>query len=257
MAQCNAALEPTKSGILEWTSDENIRHMHQGEELRQLVERLPDELLATIGLHRQMISWMTQYQQICLLDHAWRSDELIVLLGYPLSGDLHTFLLEAGDRTDYWYGFRVGRDFSWDRNFDRPRDPLVFDPQSVQVGQSHYMRTVIMRHSISATLLDHYEGRQSGTDPILRLEHRKEYNGENIAYDSEVVNVRAEEYITPFEEFCCPPDAKVTIGYRKDGRIDVMVFAKEMPGSPVLYWIFPDPKNHGLDPAYQDFLWWL
>ena len=93
--------------------------------------------------------------------------------------------------------------------------------------------------------------------PILRLEHRNSYGDDPGAYDDDIVQIKSEQCITPLADFCYPPDAKVTIGYRMDGRVDIMVFAKEMPGSPVLHWIFPDPKNDGLPSAYRDFLWWL
>ncbi len=249
--------EPTDAEILEWTSDENMRHMRQSEELRGLIAALPDQVLFANGLHRQMMDWMTQYQQSCFLDYVRRDAVLCMYLNSGLDSEIREFIDGFADTMERYSEFQIMRDHSWDLKFDRPRDPLIFEPQPIGAGKSRRMQTLIKQRRIGATLQDYFDERWLEKEPVLRLKHRNSYGDDIVPYDNEIVQVMAEECVTPLADFCYPPDAKVTIGYRMDGRIDVKVFAKEMPGSPVLHWIFPDPKNHGLDPAYQDFLWWL
>lgn len=253
MAQCNAALEPTESEILERTSDENMRHMHQGEELRRLIGELPDTLIVAAGFHRLMLGSMSQYQQICFLDYLRRDEKLWLFLNSGLESDIREFIEEFGDTQERYYGFQVLRDHSWDKKFDRPKDSWVFEPQMTKTGAIEHFRTIVSRRGVVVTLQDRSDNGQS-PGPYLRLKYQKRGRGEVNGW---AIEEKAVKCITPFEDFCYPPDATVTIGYRLDGCIDFKVFAKEMPRSPVLHWIFPDPKRDDLDPAYRDFLWWL
>lgn len=68
--------------------------------------------------------------------------------------------------------------------------------------------------------------------------------------------VLAVECCTPIEHFCYPSQADYEIERMPDGRIAIRIFAKEMPRSPVLKWIFPNPDEvpEGRNGIYRTFL---
>ncbi len=245
-ASVQSTEELSDAEITEEISNQLMRQMHQSSALRYLIKDLPDALLDAVGLHKQMMQLMSEYQQICFLQHLWLSNDLLPFLKYPLSLGVSEFLWEIRDRDD----FRIFRDYSWDQNFDRPRDPLTFTPERTKQGN---MKTVISRRGWTGVPAECYADYPQEMRSLLRLTNQN--SGESMYPDT--IEIEVEECITPLEDFCFPPDATVTIGYRPDGRIDFKVFAKEMPRSPVLHWVFPDPKRDDLDPAYRDFLWWL
>ena len=63
--------------------------------------------------------------------------------------------------------------------------------------------------------------------------------------------VEALDCRTALEDFSAPPNASYEICRLGDGRIDVQVFAKEMPGSPVLHWVFPK-STHTSEELYVE-----
>ncbi len=241
--------EPTDEEIIEWTSDELARQRDRRSELRRLMVSLPEKLIEAAGFHWSMLDWLTDDQRFHFLDSAWRSEALLPLMG-AMARDVGEFIFQYCSCYS-----RPLRDNPWDEGVDRPRDPWVFEPQVTRIAPITITQRYIERRGIRV-MLDESARNGQCKGSFLRLEYLDRFCQQEKS-DGWSLEVKAEECITPFEDFCYPPDATVTIGFREDGRIDIKVFAKEMPGSPVLHWIFPDPKRDDLDPAYRDFLWWL
>jgi len=74
-----------------------------------------------------------------------------------------------------------------------------------------------------------------------------EYNGYSYP------EVAAIACSTPVEDYCVPPDADYEIVRQDGGLVMIRIFAKQMPGSPVLEWIFPDPRIE-IEALYKDFV---
>lgn len=243
--------ETTDDEIVEWTSDELARQRDRCSELRRLMTSLPGKSIEAAGFHWSMLAWLTDDQRFQFLNSAWRSDELLPLMG-AMARDVGEFII----RYCSCYS-RPPRDNPWDEGVDRPRDPWMFEPAAIKLGNKMVSRTIVERHGIFAELDEKSSNGHLDGCPILRFRYLNQHHQEQES-NGWAIEVNAEVCVTPLEDFSCPTDATITIGYRSDdGRIDVKVWAKEMPGSPVLHWIFPDPKNDELPLAYRDFLWWL
>ena len=249
---CDASsfINPSEGEVLKQLNAAGIQPVHLSNQLQYLMTALPEELLSTAGFHREMVNWMNDDQRFHLLDKAWQSDKL-----WPLMGVIERDVCEFIDQHSLCYPLPI-RDNSWNEGVDRPRDPWVFEPSIINLGNKVVSRTIVERNGVVVSLDERSEN-GSAAAPILRLKHMNQPCQEEGSDGGWAIEVEAEECITPFNDFCCPPNAKVTIGYRMDGRIDIMVFAEEMPGNPVLHWIFSDPKEKDLPDAYRKFLWWL
>ena len=110
---------------------------------------------------------------------------------------------------------------------------------------------MISRNGICITLqsLSHFSPGRYATMHFVR-------KGGDQMGDNPYSEVLAEECITPIENFCAPDDAKFEITRGKGGRIVIKVFTKEMPGYPVLHWVFPNPDTE-YEKIYQEFCYGL
>ena len=92
--------------IIDWTSDQNMLHMQQGEQLGYLLEWLfknTDKLVD--GTTKAQVDGMTRFQQIELLERLWVHPDM---LGHQMLRDIGQFVEEIKPYKD---GFRTADDF--------------------------------------------------------------------------------------------------------------------------------------------------
>jgi hypothetical protein len=100
-----AFMRPTDREILDWTSDENIRHMREREQVEYFVGYVPTELLIEIGIARRSVPSMTTFAQIGILEHIHRLESASQHLPHGMLAELGSFL-QTLDKE----GFRTAED---------------------------------------------------------------------------------------------------------------------------------------------------
>ena len=69
-------MAPTDDDIREMLSDDNMRHMYQGEMIQDLLRFMPDEVLRRVGSNREKVVEGSIYRGIIVLDHVSDTDEI-------------------------------------------------------------------------------------------------------------------------------------------------------------------------------------
>ncbi len=92
--------------IIDWTSDQNMLHMQQAEQLSYLLEWLfKDTDTLVDGTTKVQVDEMTQFKKIELLEQLWEHPEMI---GHAMLRDIGQFVEEI---EPYKNGFRTADDF--------------------------------------------------------------------------------------------------------------------------------------------------
>ncbi|OGI31951.1 MAG: hypothetical protein A3G09_03265 [Candidatus Moranbacteria bacterium RIFCSPLOWO2_12_FULL_48_12] len=73
-------------------------------------------------------------------------------------------------------------------------------------------------------------------------------------YDVCYPEVGASQTHAPVENFCMPPQAEYELERLSSGEIAIRIFAREMPKTPVMEWIFPSPDDVRHEGIYGGFM---
>lgn len=88
----------------------------------------------------------------------------------------------------------------------------------------------------------------SGRYPVMHF-HEDDWHQYGCLYPE----IAAIAYHTKVQEFCFPPDALYRMERSRRGNIIVKIYAKEMPRTPVLVWVFPNPSGKKAKKIYRSF----
>ncbi len=171
----------------------------------------------------QQAQQLSSYKKILLLEHLVAKREVFEKhLPASFAGFIDGIkkLLSGIDKRGFWCG-----------------DEDCTYPERKKLDKGRMARNGIMAYLTTQSYFS------NGVNPVMHFDGRFEYYPEESAA----------RCVTRDSDFACPPNAEYEIDKIGNGEIVVKIFVKEMPGSPVLEWIFPSAKN-ATDETYKEFI---